>query len=126
LQILQQRQRDNERVQIALASVRRRLGQLQEASDILDRHLAEHPHDVGALLERGRIALDQQRPVQGLAWLRRAQQLAPRVPEVNLVLSRCLHEAGMREEAKLYQDRFLQLEADLEKARAQKKQPGGP
>jgi predicted Zn-dependent protease len=115
LQILQGRDPSNHKVSLALAIVRRRLGQLEEAREILDRILASNRDDVAALLERGRIDLDMQKLDDAERWLRRALALAPDEPGVNLALSSCLERAGRAAEAKPFHERFLRLEAERQR-----------
>jgi tetratricopeptide (TPR) repeat protein len=104
---------DDRRVLFGLASVRRDLGQLDEAQEILDELLALDPDDVTTLLERGLVALDARpdRPEEAERWLRRAYDLDPNSAEVNLALSTCLTRAGRAAEARPYQERFQQLDA---------------
>lgn len=102
-----------------LAAVRRSLGQTDEAARLLDEILAATPDDVGALLERGMIALDEGDSAKAEAWFRRAEKRAPNTPEVCRALSRCFHLSGRVEEARRYHDRFEQLEGDRNAKREQ-------
>ncbi len=72
--------------------------------------LAESPDDVASLLERGKVALDDEQAADAERWLRRAERLAPELPEVHLALARCLTLAGRSAEAHRYQERFAQLD----------------
>jgi tetratricopeptide (TPR) repeat protein len=110
----------DDKVRLALASVRRRLGQLEEARDILDGLLASNPNDLSALLERGRVALDMQQPDVAEGHLRRALELAPGHPHVHLALSTCLQMAGKVEEAREHRAMYLRFEA----ANLRNKPPG--
>jgi tetratricopeptide (TPR) repeat protein len=114
----------DKRVLFGLASVRRDLGQLDEAQEVLDELLALDPDDFTALLERGLVALDAHpdRPEEAERWLRRAYDLDPNSAEVNLALSTCLTRAGRATEARAYQERFQQLDA----ARPRKASPPRP
>ncbi len=103
---------DNKVARFSLASTRRALGQLEEARQVLDEMLASNPNDVSVLIERGYIALDTQRVEDAERWLRRAVELAPSDARSHLALSCCLRVAGKETEAKHYQDRFQQLEAE--------------
>lgn len=110
LEQLRQRQPDNYRVRFRLATVRRSLGQLQESGHILDDILASSPGDAPALLERGKVALDERQLDQAERWLRSAVERAPDYPEANLALSQCLNLAGKTAEAKRFQERFDHLQ----------------
>ncbi len=111
LEALRRHDPENNDVRFALALVRRSLGQLDEAKQLLDQVLAAAPDDVPALLARGQIALDLEELDRALDLLRRAWTLEPDEPETNLTLGRCLKLLGRPEEARTYQDRFAQLKA---------------
>jgi tetratricopeptide (TPR) repeat protein len=116
LEILRQRDPQNERVAILLATFRRGLGQLSEAQQILDDVLAVHPDHFAALLERGKGALDAGRPEEAEGFLRRALARGPNEPFVHLALSRCLHLTGKEDEAQIHQQRYSQIEAERTEA----------
>jgi tetratricopeptide (TPR) repeat protein len=121
LKVLRGRQPDNYRVNIALATLKRRLGKLDESQEILDELLAVNPDDVSTLLERGRVAMDVEDRAAAERWLRRAYQLAPRAPEVVLALSRCLRQAGKIEEAERLQREYEQIESQKKAHQAKQK-----
>ncbi len=112
LQILCNRKPDDLHAASTLANIRRRLGQLQDAKTLLDQVLAANPESVAALLERGRIALDQQDAEDAERWLRRAYELAPRSSEVVLALSSCLLLRNKPEEANSFQILFDEIIAE--------------
>lgn len=112
LRTLLARYPNDTQVQLELAALLHTLGQLDEASRLLDQVLASRPNDVPALVERARVALDLQQPAEAERWLRQALQVAPKDKDVNLTLSGCLRQAGRMEEAKQFQDRFQQLAAE--------------
>jgi tetratricopeptide (TPR) repeat protein len=112
LRVLRDRFPESKSVRIALATVLRNLGRPAEARQILDEVLADQSAAVIVLLERGRVALDLQDPGDAERWLRRAWTLAPDQREVNLALSACLRMAGKTAEAKVYQDRFEEIDAE--------------
>jgi tetratricopeptide (TPR) repeat protein len=111
LEMLWQRDRGNEQISYLLAQCRRSLGQLQEAGQLLDEFLSENPRHAGALLERGKTALDAARPDEAEPFLRRALAEAPDDPAVRLALSRCLHLGGKTKEAQQHQRRYDELAA---------------
>jgi predicted Zn-dependent protease len=111
LEALRRRHPDDNRVRYPLALVRRSLGQPDEAKQLLDEVLASEPDHAEALVVRGELALDAQQPAEAERLLRRAWTLAPDEPEANLALSNCLKVQGRADEAKTYEDRFLQIKA---------------
>jgi predicted Zn-dependent protease len=111
LEAVRQRHPDDNRVRYPLALVRRSLGQPDEAKHLLDEVLVSEPDHAAALVVRGQLALDAQQPDEAERLLRRAWTLAPDEPETNLALSNCLKVVGRADEAKTYEDRFLQIKA---------------
>lgn len=111
MQLLYEQDPENRRVGVALADVRRRLGQLEESQQILEALLAKNPQDTAVLMERGRIALDLQQPESAEHWFRCALHESPDSPEANLALSRCLRATGKSSEAAIYQDKFDRIVA---------------
>jgi tetratricopeptide (TPR) repeat protein len=114
----------NNHVRFALAATRRTLGKPDDAARLLDAVLADFPDTVPALLERGQVALELAPPADAEPWLRRAVALAPDDARVNLALATCLRLAGRPADAKAYQDRFQQLDAE-HKRKAAQAPPGG-
>lgn len=98
---------------LGLARAWRQLGRIEPARQLLDDLLAENPRDIGALTERGRLALEAREPKRAADWLRRAVDLAPHNREALYNLSRCLQEIGPEEEARTCQTRFERADADL-------------
>jgi thioredoxin-like negative regulator of GroEL len=131
LEILWQRDRGNEKISYLLANCRRTLGQIKEAEQLLDEFLSDNPRHAGALLERGKTALDGGWPEEAEQFLRRAVAEAPDDPAVQLTLSRCLHLTGKESEAQRHQRRYREIAAEgirrremmLTEMRAKGKQP---
>jgi Flp pilus assembly protein TadD len=73
--------------------------------------LAHNPDHLPALTERAKVALDAQQPAEAEEWLRKAEALAPNDQEVLLTLARTLLRLGRAEDARWYQDRFLDEDA---------------
>jgi len=115
---LRRRDPNNPTIRLALARVRRCLGQLEQARKLLEELQASRPDDVGCLLESGHLALDALQPYEAERLLRRALTLAPRMPEIHLALSRCLLQLGRAREAKQHQDLFLSLDAERKRHEA--------
>jgi len=129
LQRLHERDPDNVHVSYSLATVRRGLGQLEQARVILDDILASKPETsvlVSALVERALISLDEGHPKQAEPRLRQALTLAPTEPEVRLALSRCLQMSGRTDEAKVHQEQFLRLDAERKRKQREEKRSAVP
>jgi tetratricopeptide (TPR) repeat protein len=112
LELLHQRDPANARVTFQLATVRRDLGQPDQAARLLDALLDVNPNSVAYLVERGRVALDQRMPKDAETWLRQAVALAPKHAQANLFLSQSLEQSQREDEAKVFRDRFLQIESE--------------
>jgi predicted Zn-dependent protease len=128
LERLRERHPDNVQVRFALAHLRRSLGQLDQARQLLDELLAAQPKHLLALVERGRVALDAEQFDKAEQLFRRAFAQAPDDPAVNLALSDCLQKIpGRSTDAKEYHERFLKLEAEQQqRRRGQAIQAGRP
>ncbi len=126
LEWLSSRRPGDPEVRLQTARLHRTLGQPEEAGRLLDAILESTPEMVSALVERGRIALDLNRPQDAERWLRRALALAPGLREVNLALGDCLRQLGQLDEAKHYQDVVQEIDAKLSKALEEKTRKGGP
>ncbi|MSQ96913.1 MAG: tetratricopeptide repeat protein [Gemmataceae bacterium] len=121
LQALHQRDPANAKISYFLATVRRTLGELEAAAQLLDAVLAQQPEHVPALVERGRVALDQRHAADAELWLHRAMTLAPNHAQANMIYSQCLQQADRAAEAKRYHDRFLEIEAEVKRQRDEMK-----
>jgi tetratricopeptide (TPR) repeat protein len=81
------------------ANCLRKLGQIDPAREILDGVLKDFPNHVRALLLRGEIALDSEKPNESVDFLRRATELKPEDRELHYALAQALQSAGLREDA---------------------------
>ena len=124
LEWLQRHRPADPEVQFQMARLRRNLGQPEEASHLLDAVLVAAPSKVPALVERGRVAMDLNRPADAERWLLQAYSLAPEQREVNLALSDCLRQEGRLDEAKRYQDKVGEIDARLKKMMTEMARPG--
>lgn len=113
---LRERQPDNPSVLFGLARCLAGTGQKEQAVELLDRLLAEHPDDWKALGERGWLSVQLDRPAEGEPYLRRAEALAP--PDLPLLirLSDCLSLIGKQDEAREYRNKADRLKADIQRA----------
>jgi tetratricopeptide (TPR) repeat protein len=116
LEYLRRRQPRNPAVLFGLARCLAGQNQKEQAVQLLDRLLADHPDDWKALGERGWLAIQLDRPAEAEDYLRQAVSLAP--PDLPLLirLSDCLRLLGKQEEANDYRDRADQLKADMQRA----------
>jgi len=112
---LRQRRPDDPVVRLGLARAWRQQGRTEPARQLLDAILADHPRNVGALTERGRLALEEGEPGQAVVWLRQAVDLAPYDREALYNLSRCLQLSGPDAEARACQVRFERADADIKR-----------
>jgi tetratricopeptide (TPR) repeat protein len=110
---LQPRRPGRSAVLLGLARCRRDLGQLQEARNLFDRVILADPHNVGALLDRGRLALQMDLAAEAEEWLHKALRVAPHDREVLYTLSQCLQVRGKTDEARRYRARLEEIEAQL-------------
>ena len=122
LRLLWQREPRNQQSALLLAGVLRNLGQGAEARQVLDAVLAANPDHAGALLERGKVALDMAQPTDAERFLERAATLAPQEPFVHLALSRCLQLTGRAAEASAHEKRYRELEAQKTQERQTREQ----
>jgi predicted Zn-dependent protease len=91
------------------------LGRTEEGTKLLDRLLADDPHNARAMTERGKVALQEDRPAEAEPWLRRAVAQAPSDYQATYCLFTCLARAGKEAEAKEYRTRLEQIKADRER-----------
>lgn len=112
---LRQRQPESLPVRLGLARCWRQMGRTDEARQLLDALVAEHPRHAGILTERGRLALEAGDMEAAARWLRQAVTLAPSDREALYNLSRCLQQSGHEAEARKYQARYERADADLKR-----------
>ncbi|HZV04843.1 MAG TPA: tetratricopeptide repeat protein [Gemmataceae bacterium] len=99
---------------LGLARCRYNLHEVDEARQLLDSLLEEHPKDAGGLLERGRLALHAGQFEDAEKWLRRAAAAAPRYnSEAQRLLCRCLEAANKTAEARACLDELREREAKV-------------
>lgn len=98
-----------------LAQSWRLAGRLEDARRLLDAWLRVHTDDALALMERGRVALDEQAPEEALPLLRRAVALAPYLYQAHYSLCTCLSTLGRTAEAKECQGRMEQAKVQVKK-----------
>jgi tetratricopeptide (TPR) repeat protein len=113
--LLRQRQPGDADVQLGLARAHRQLGHDDQARPLLDALLVEYPQHVGALTERGRLALDEGDLGRAEDWLRTAVAHAPYDRPALYNLYQCVQRRGPEEEARVCRARFDRVDADLKR-----------
>jgi tetratricopeptide (TPR) repeat protein len=106
-EILRQRRPDDLAVLLGLARCRFDAHEVDEAG----RLLAELPDQVAGLVERGRLALHQDRPAEAEPLLARAGDLAPWHREALRLLVTCREQLGKAAEAQQCLDQLREIEA---------------
>lgn len=106
---------EDAKARLGLAQAWRSMGRMDDARDLLDELLREQPQNIGALTERGRLALEEDRASQGAEWLRRAVALAPHDREALFHLWNCLKRCGPEDEMRQCRSRFERADADLKR-----------
>lgn len=101
---------ERQEVRLFLALASRALGQLSEAKKLFDDVIAATPDHVEAVVERAQIAMDEGKPGEAEALLRRIKLKAPDDLRVLSGLIACLRLQGKDDEAKKLQSRFQSLE----------------
>jgi tetratricopeptide (TPR) repeat protein len=107
------RQPESREVRLGLARCHLRLGRTEQGRRELEALLADHPEEVEALVERGRLALDEGQPVRAEGWLRRAVGLAPYHRAATYGLAQAVQRLGRRAEAEELRARLARIDADL-------------
>lgn len=117
LRWLMERDPKDRNVRFILAVTLRDLGQLDEASAILDGLLADAPNHVGTLVERGKIEmdrahLDRSHYAEAERLFRRAVGREPENADANAFLAACLQQVGKADEAATYRERAESIRAE--------------
>jgi tetratricopeptide (TPR) repeat protein len=102
-------------VLLGLARCRRQLGQPDEARQLVEAVLADHPLHAGALAEHGWLALDGGEVGEAETWLRQAVAQDPHDREILYSYYRCLEQLGKTDEARACLERVRALEADAKR-----------
>jgi tetratricopeptide (TPR) repeat protein len=114
LELLRRTQAANPSVLVALARCRVVASKPDEARALLDEVLASQPDHFAALLNRGKVELETQHPVEAERWLRRTLAQKPHDPEARYALWRSLQlqenrqQEAQEELARWQQERKIQ------------------
>jgi Tfp pilus assembly protein PilF len=100
---------------VALAGCRAAAGQLDKARELLDALLAKQPRHSVALLERGRLEFELDRPSEAEAWLKKALAADPSDRRANHLLYQCLRLQGKEKEAQEQLAKSERVAADLKR-----------
>jgi tetratricopeptide (TPR) repeat protein len=90
------------------------LGRTEDARRLLDDWLTDHPNDPLILMERGRLAQEEDASELAMNLLRRAVALAPYLIEANHALYQCLNRQGQKAEAEECLARIRQAKENRE------------
>src|SRR5262249_31590097 len=112
-ELLSRRQVKNPALILGLAQCRKGLGAADEARRLIDGLLSEHADYVPALVERGKLALDEGHVEEAEGFFRTAVQRAPYEPLANYNLYLCLQRRGKKEEARALAIKREQIEKDM-------------
>jgi tetratricopeptide (TPR) repeat protein len=112
------RQGDSPALLAGLARCRLKLGQPDEARQLLDAALAVQPDSWAALSERARLALQTESAEEAEKWFRRALALKPYEPDVLHGFHSCLVQAGKKKEAEEVWARVARVKADMDQVSA--------
>src|SRR5262249_28018115 len=123
LEKLHRQRPDNVVVLFGLATVRRGLGQSDEAAKLLDELAKLQPGNPQHLAERAWVEIDLGNPRQAEQYARLALQVAPKQPEVQHVLGESLKLQNKLAEARPYLEAFHLHEAEVRKKRAAAQAP---
>jgi tetratricopeptide (TPR) repeat protein len=108
---------DDAAVRLALARCRARLGQAEEARQLLDALIETGDPAAAVLCERGKLALASGLDEEAEVWLRRAAGRAPHDRETVYQLRLCLERLGKEQEARDCASRLERIDADLKRMR---------
>jgi Tfp pilus assembly protein PilF len=112
-EVLQQRKVSNPALMLGLAQCRKGLGASDEARQLLDDLLSEHADYLPALIERGKLALDEGKVDEAERFFRTGVQVAPYDALANYNLYLCLLRRGNKDEARELAVKRALIEKDM-------------
>ena len=98
LELLRLEQPTNSEVLVGLARCRMAEARMDDARELLDAVLASHAEDFDALLQRGKLEMQNSQFAEAEGWLRKALDQSPLDPEARYTLYLCLQGQGNRQE----------------------------
>jgi predicted Zn-dependent protease len=105
----------SDEVRLGLARCHAQRGELAAAEEELDALLADAPGHVGALCERGRLALEADQGALAEGCLRRALAQEPTDRDANHLLFQALRQQGKEDAAREQQEQTRRVLADLKR-----------
>ncbi len=90
--------------------------ELDQAVALLDQLLEREPNNWSVLAERGRLALELDKPAEAEPFLRRAHDLAPPDQALATRLADCLRREGKEDEVRPYREEADRIRTDTLKA----------
>ncbi|HWG45230.1 MAG TPA: tetratricopeptide repeat protein [Gemmataceae bacterium] len=126
LEPLRQSTPDDPDMLLVLARCRALEGETEEAGRLLDAVLVVRPDLPAALLARGDVALQLDRPAEAESLLRRGLKVSPSDPDLLYALSRSLQrQPGREQEAEKCLDHYHRTKNDLERVTTLLRKTGG-
>jgi tetratricopeptide (TPR) repeat protein len=111
---LRQKQPRDFALLVSQANCWKALGNPEEAAMALDELLADNPDHVGALIQRGLLAVQDGQAAQGEKWLRKAITIQPSSEDAQYHLYQCLlQQPGREAEAQQQFVEWKRVQADL-------------
>jgi tetratricopeptide (TPR) repeat protein len=101
-------------VLLGVARCQRLLGDYPKATSLLDQILRDHPKNLDAMRERGKLAREMNEPKEAHRWLLQVVQKAPYDPEAVSLLAECEQQLGRPEEADKYRKKAKEIRDKLE------------
>ncbi len=127
---LRSRGGDSPAILLGLAKSRRQLGETEKAKELLDAVLKEQPLNAAALVERGKVALEQGQFEEAESVLRQAVEITPNDRDAHHNLSVALRQQGREEAATKEIARVEGIDLDLRRldkiSKAVLKSPNDP
>jgi tetratricopeptide (TPR) repeat protein len=99
IRLLRERHPSFPESRMALASYYISQGQDEQATQMLDDLLRDHPDFLPGLVQRGKLACEARKPQDGKQYLQKARALRPHEPSVLIAYYRCLQQLGETTEA---------------------------
>jgi tetratricopeptide (TPR) repeat protein len=113
IELLRQRQPRDAALLLSQAKCKKAQGKPEDAGRALDEILAENSNHLGALVQRGLLAIQNGQAAEGEKWLRKAITLQPGNEEAQYHLYQCLlQQPGRIDEARRQHAEWKRAQAD--------------
>ena len=117
LEMLRQKQPGDGIVLVKLARCDLKLGNVEQARELVDGVLARDPDNVEALIERGQLAFQASEIKEAERWWRKAEKHARFDRQIVFNLAQVLERLGKKDEQKPYRARLKAIDDDLKRMR---------